>query len=488
MLAPLSCDDAQRLRDFFREANFTYEHFKRDPALPEYPRRPGYHLQALLERTSDSTTTNMLVRWFYLGVTQERDSVAHLLPEPTLSIMLKAGMMNQDGSRLIPAVMLTPWRDKLFAADMVARMHSEHSADVVLWPNPTTLLLQHFSIHKPSRDTLDLGTGCGVHAILAAEYSERVCATDLNPRAEQFVAFNAQLNNVNKVEYLFGDTFEPVKGRTFDSILANPPFFVTPTSTKLFCENEMELDEYCRRVVREAAEHLNEGGYFQAVMEWVQVRGQKWQERLEEWLDGTHCDAWIVRGYDRDAAGYAQMRIGETRSPEEAACKFQQWMAYYRERGVEEIHGGLFAMRRRSGRNWLRIEEATAGDKEPFGDSILELFATQDILATHPRDDELLGMKPCLSPQARLEQKSRVEGGKWIPTSLVLQLTGGVPAKQAVERGVAEFLGQCDGSKTLEELAQGLGTQVNASPEEVRQQCCAVVRRLAQQRFLQIFR
>ena len=39
-----------------------------------------------------------------------------------------------------------------------------------------------------------------------------------------------------------GDCFEPVAGRAFDLILSNPPFFITPQTDFVFCENPMELD------------------------------------------------------------------------------------------------------------------------------------------------------------------------------------------------------------------------------------------------------
>jgi methylase of polypeptide subunit release factors len=488
MLVPLSSDDARRLRDFIRDANFTHERFRTKPALREFPGRHG-HLESLLEGVPEPTALNMLLRWFLLGVPQGAQEVGGLLPESILRIMLAGGLLQvENGNRLVPNVLLTPWDEYLFAADTAARMHSEHAEDVVLWPNPTTRLLQQFAIRRNSRDTLDLGAGCGMQGILAAAYSERVCTTDLNHRAEEFVVFNAHLNNVNNVKYYNGDTFEPVQERQFDLILANPPFFVTPSSGQLYCENDMELDQYCRRVVREAAQHLTDGGYFQAVLEWVQVRGEPWQERLSGWLEGTNCDAWILRGYARSPAAYAQQRIKESWSHLEFSSKFDEWMAYYRERGVEEIHGGLFAMRRRSGKNWLRIEEMPIDPADPFGDTVLEVFATQDILSSQPSDDELLGMKPRLSTHAQLEQNSRVVDGRWAASSQLLRLAGGVPASQAVEKEVAEFLAQCDGVKTLEELAQALSAKVSVSPDQVRQQCCAIVRRLAQQRFLQISR
>jgi methylase of polypeptide subunit release factors len=485
MLVPLSSDDARRLREFFGNANFTDEHFRKNPSLREFRRRVR-NRDTLLEITRDPSALNVLLRWFFLGVPQEAEAVAGLVPEWAIPLMLRAGLLRRDENRLTANVLMTPWADYLFAADVFSRLQSEQSADMVLWPNPTSSLLQQFAIRRPSRDTLDLGTGCGVQGVMAAAYSDRVCSTDLNPRAEEFVVFNAHLNGVTNIEYLGGDTFEPVKGRTFDLILANPPFCVTPTGDQLYCENGMELDQYCRRIVREAAQHLNEGGYFQAVVEWAQVRGQAWHARLAEWLEGTQCDAWILRSYTSSAVAYAQERIRETLPQRNSFAKLEEWMAYYGERGVEEIHGGVFAMRRRSGKNWLRIEEVPVTANDPFGENVLEVFATQDVLLACPQDDQLLGIKPRLSPHAQLEQKSRVSGGRWAVDSLLLRLTGAVPAAQAVEVQVADFLSRCNGDKTLAELAQDLSAEVNAAPDQVRHQCCAIVRHLAEQRFVQL--
>jgi methylase of polypeptide subunit release factors len=358
----------------------------------------------------------------------------------------------------------------------------------VLWPNPTTRLLQLFSVQRPSRATLDLGAGCGILGILAARFSEQVTATDLNPRAAEFALFNARLNGLESIECLTGDTFEPVAGRTFDLIVANPPFFVTPSSSQMFCENEMELDQYCRKVVREAPSHLNEGGFFQAVLEWVQVTGQSWQERLSEWLEGSGCDAWVLRSYIRDAAGYARERIRETSPDESLSTKMDAWMQYYRQHGVEEIHGGILAMRRRSGRNWLRLEGTPVEAQKPFGNLVLETFATQDILHDEPDDTALLGMRPRLPEGAELDQRFRMQGGAWAPLSLHILLTGAAPAQSAVEREVAGFLGRCDGARTLRELAEELAANAHVRVEDACAQCCKIVRTLASRRILQLTR
>jgi release factor glutamine methyltransferase len=73
---------------------------------------------------------------------------------------------------------------------------------------------------------LDLGTGSGLIAILAAKKAKRVVAVDVNPFAVRYTRRNATLNNVgHKVEVREGDLFEPIEANeTFDLILFNAPY------------------------------------------------------------------------------------------------------------------------------------------------------------------------------------------------------------------------------------------------------------------------
>ena len=487
MLKPLSNDDAQRIRGWLKDSGFVHDTFRESPWLRELPKNSA-DLAYMMERTGRPDVLNLLVRLFFLGVPQDTSSVAGLIPAPVLESMASCGVLRRDGGDVTSNVMLTPCDDFVFAADSPARMRSGHSDDLVLWPNTTTRLLQLFAEGTPSETALDLGSGCGILGILAAGRSRQVTATDLNPRAEEFTQFNAWLNGVDNVEALTGDTFETVGNRKFDLIMANPPFFVTPGKSQIFCENSMELDFYCRRVVREAAQHLNDGGYFQALIEWVQVEGQPWQERLAEWVEASGCDAWIVRSYARDAATYAEERIQATWPEQRSAVRFGDWIEYYRRQGVQEVHGGILALRRRTGKNWVRIDEQAVEGTNGFGDLVPRTFATQDILSEHPGDEALLPVKPRLPAGAQLEQVARASGGRWGIESLKLRLTGAVPASMALDQQVAGFVGRFDGTRTLGELVSELAAQVKAPPEAVREQCCAVVRKLAERRLLQLER
>ncbi len=78
----------------------------------------------------------------------------------------------------------------------------------------------------PETRVLDLGTGSGLNAIVAAQRTRCVTASDINPEAVRCARINALLNCVEaRIEIFEGDLFAPLGERRFDVIAFNPPFF-----------------------------------------------------------------------------------------------------------------------------------------------------------------------------------------------------------------------------------------------------------------------
>ena len=73
---------------------------------------------------------------------------------------------------------------------------------------------------------LDMGTGCGILAVLAAEKAKRVVAVDINPYAIECAIKNAQTNEgKEKIEFRRGDLFQSIKqNESFNVILFNSPY------------------------------------------------------------------------------------------------------------------------------------------------------------------------------------------------------------------------------------------------------------------------
>lgn len=113
------------------------------------------------------------------------------------------------------------------------------------------------------RDTdrvLDMGTGSGVNAVLAASEAEAVLAVDTNPKALEAARDNARRNGVaDRIEVRHSDVFSHVDGR-FDLIVFDPPFRWFRPRT-LF-ETAITDENYgaMTRFFRGAREHLTDDG------------------------------------------------------------------------------------------------------------------------------------------------------------------------------------------------------------------------------------
>jgi methylase of polypeptide subunit release factors len=484
MLKPLSVDASRRLRSWFEEAGYTEVNLLRYLGAAELPSRHLRNQPRLLDRTREVTLLNTLLRWFWLGRPQSDDAHTSTVPDALLHLLLESGLLKQDGKLLTATAMLIPVENFLVASDHPAAIEAGDS-EMVLWPNPTSKFLGKFAVRRHSRATLDLGTGSGILSLGAARHSDTVIATDVNPRVPSFVAFNARLNGVENIEMRMGDGFAPVAGLSFDLILSNPPFFITPKRDYLFCDNQMELDQLCRLLVQQAPAHLNEGGYMQMLCEWAQVGDQQWEERIAEWLDGSGCDAWVMKGLTQYPEEYAQHRIRETTHDTGSDQElYEGYMDYYRSRSVQAIHDGLIVMRRRSGKNWVRIEEVPKTPSGDLGELILSTFAAHDLLLEMESDEKLLAIRPRLSSHVRLEQVCNQSGHSWHAESLTLRLTRGFPFHWKVQPLVAEFLATCDGMRTAEQAVEVLAVSANAPVDTVKRECLVMMRKLIERGFV----
>jgi release factor glutamine methyltransferase len=151
---------------------------------------------------------------------------------------------------------------KVFYAD-----HVFHVSESVYEPSDDSFLFAENLHVKKGCYVLDMGAGCGILGIVAAENAKSVVAVDVNPYAVRCAKENARLNHVeDKMLLLQGDLFTPIKvGEKFDLIVFNAPYLPTESA-----ESESWLEkawsggkngrQTIDRFISQAPKYLKRGG------------------------------------------------------------------------------------------------------------------------------------------------------------------------------------------------------------------------------------
>jgi Methyltransferase small domain len=329
---------------------------------------------------------------------------------------------------------ISPTRELLLASDGFSEGDSD-PPDYVATYTPAARLCDMLTPRPRTRRSLDVGTGNGVHALLAAAHADTAIATDVNDRALAFTALNAGLNGLDNVETRSGSLFEPVAGEDFGLITCNAPFVVSPETRWVYRDGALPVDELSERVVRDASARLSAGGWATLLVSWVVRDLDAPNERPLEWVDGIGCDAWILSNTDSDPLDHAAS-WNDHLSGAELEEALDRWSAYFSELGVHRIVEGAVILNRRDGKGSVREDDFDADELEEAGEQILRAFANRRL-----SDKKLLNAK--LAPGTSVEQTLRdsrvvgasvaLDGGTFanvdVPPAVASALAGGRPGR-----------------------------------------------------------
>jgi SAM-dependent methyltransferase len=357
----------------------------------------------------------------------------------------RLGLVEVDGNEVRGLVDLVPREELLVASDRFRDDRLPERPDHVYGPTPPTRALASLTVRRPVSRALDLGTGSGIQAILAAAHAERVVGTDVNPRALRFARFNAAANGVSNLDLREGDLFEPVEGERFDLVVCNPPYLVAPSEGYAFRDSGVRGDRFCAELVRRVPEFLTDGGLAHVLVSWTQA------DEPRRWVEGGGCDAILLRYLTFSPLGHAaQWNRHLVDDPEAYGAALDRWTAWYREQGIEEIAWGAIVLRRRAGRNWFWAA-SPPGERVVSADRhVLRILATQDFLAG---GRDLLDARLAAAPDALLSLAFHLEAGGGAVDRALLRLDGGLGFEVGVDERTIELLRALDGSRPLREVA-----------------------------------
>jgi methylase of polypeptide subunit release factors len=377
------------------------------------------------------------------------------------------GLATVHRRELVPRVRILPVGDLLVASDDYPG--DEEPPDYVAAYTPTSQLCETLTPRPRVARALDVGTGSGVQALFAARHAQRVVATDVNERALAYTELNAALNDLANIECRLGSLFEPVVGERFDLITSNAPYVISPENRLVYRDAGFEGDELSQRIVRNAAEHLNDGGFATLFVSWLAEDEDAPDEHVLSWTDGLGCDSWILPVWGDDPIGHATTWNEGLESDHAAfVAAVDEWTSYLERLGARWITEGIVLLHRRpGGRYTARVDEVEEDDLDNAGDQIRRAFASRARLATLGGRDDLLDTRLSIASALRLEDELELKGdGPTIATAYI-HLDEGTNSSVETDPRVLDVVAALDGEAPLGEVVQSIADELNLSDDEV---------------------
>ena len=288
--AILSADDATlaRLRGLFERVSFTFDELYRRSEEEKRAAREREE-RGLPDEPSPLADACDALRALFVAAVPLRWTTVRELLGADYQFIEELGLLRQpdeEDGQCIGTLLICPIADIWLLADHPYVGEGRRMAPEVVY-SPLTPNTQQFMLltpRTPCDALLDLCAGSGIAAIAAARLARTAVAADVTRRSTEFAALNARLNGVSNVEAVQGDLYEPVAGRTFDRIVAHPPYMPAFESEYIFRDGGADGEQITRRVFEGLADHLRPGGRCHVVCLATDRQDAPLEQRIRGWI------------------------------------------------------------------------------------------------------------------------------------------------------------------------------------------------------------
>jgi SAM-dependent methyltransferase len=427
---------------------------------------PIYRDENLAERDAQALALEL----FLLQGAVPAGQLDRLFSAASRAVLLRTGILEIDPSGMARArASLFPVGERLIFSD-----HAWHKLphpgykvvprDQVMFVGSDSRWLARATVRRPVHASLDLCTGSGIHALLAALHSERVLAVDINPRAARCAGFNASISGADNIEVAIGDLYEPVSaGERFDLITANPPFVSSPVNEMMFRDGGRSGEAIQERIVRGLPQHLAPGGIAQIVTELGEREGEPIVTRVRQWLDGAPMDIHILRLRAYSAGYYAIGHASSEGGYGDYLESVGAWARNLREHGYARVIAVLIAFQwsdPAAGAPWDRVDESQPPRREA-GPEVEAVFSLERTMRLN-RDGALERRRVSRAGPIALTE-SRVLGGQ-IPAAVrATPLGKALTVEYSLDPAEREILIGLEKPLAVAELVALLGCNIDKS-------------------------
>ena len=432
----------------------------------------------------------VLIGCFGLGLATAADDLQAALPRTGVTGAVSLGIVEPHGAHVIARCDLRPHGDDLDHCWWIASDPTEHArseplpVDHVLGIGGASTTLASWTPRTPVARALDVGTGSGVQALHLSGHAETVVATDLSERALRYAAFNAALNGTDW-DLRSGSFLDPVAGETFDLVVSNPPFVITPRAEGVplyeYRDGGAAGDAVVAALTKGIGAHLAPGGIAQLLGNWEIGEGQDWRDTVGAWVAESGLDAWVVQRAVQDPAEYAELwsRDGgyRTGTPEHDAL-VGAWLDDFAARGVTRIGFGIITLHRPTTDRapFVDLVEVTGPVATPMGPIVAAGIAARDRLAGMDDDAVLDTAWRCAED---VTTETHAAPGASHPNVILLRQGGGLRRAIRLDTLEAALVSVCDGELSARQSLAAISGLLDRPTDEALAAGATLIRRLA---------
>jgi methylase of polypeptide subunit release factors len=422
------------------------------------------------ERRLPDSPLATVVRALYLQLPVSTKDVIKGLGEDGVDALEATGLA-EVGREVLSHVRILPLGDLLVASDDHPNGEDEQPPDYVAAYTPTSQLVDSLTPRLRVDRALDVGTGSGVQALLAARHARHVVATDVNARALAYTELNAALNGLTNIECRQGGFFEPVAGERFDLITCNAPYVVSPKLRLAYRDGGLQGDDLSKRIVQDAAGHLSEGGYAVLLVSWLADDPDDPDERVLAWTETLDCDSWILPVWGSDPLDHAATWNEDLADDDEALREaLDEWTDYLGELGARWVtEGAVLLHRRADGRHAARVDEIDEDDLDDAGAQVERAFAARARLSELGSPAELLDARLAVASALSLEHELEPRKGRPAVVAASIHLDEGTNSTVEATPRVLDVIASLDGNTGLGDVVQASADRLRLSEQETSQ-------------------
>jgi SAM-dependent methyltransferase len=393
----------------------------------------------------------------FLALRQIRRSELEEFSAETVAALFSLNLLSTgDNGECYASVLLYPVKGFWIASDRFVNPDGSRFAPPdAVFPAIYEGTLRFLSLFpaSPAEEALDLCGGTGIGAFVLSRYHKRTISSDITERATHFADFNRQLNDLENVEIVCGDLFAPVKDRTFDRIVAHPPYVPSLTDATIWRDGGTTGERLVRRIIEELPRYLRPGGIFCLLSLGVDTRNGSFEERARGWLKEGGAEFDIIFAFTEERTPREILRdLAEIEGgiqPEER----RRLREVFEEAGIVRMPKGLLVMRRHGPADnhqaWTvraRLSDVTVGS------DLERTFADRPRFLDSSFVRALVKSRPALAPRLEVKVTHVVYKGELVPAQFIFETDKPFSFSVRVDGWMVPLIARFDGKLTPEEV------------------------------------